>query len=240
MALLVYCIMHGPVDSGGVITGMQGAAVSFVGSDGVCAAVSETPSRDGAPPVADLLDFGKVVAELHRRMTVIPMRYGCFLSGIPELRDLLREKAREYETLLKELEGRVEMGIRILLPGRSEKPLQGNQPVTGHDYLTARRAHYGLSAELSRQHKMLLDRYNQAFSGLYSTFRTEAGEQGGYDVVSLYYLIPERAVVPFRAAFAQVAAAEGAKALISGPWPPYSFATPDLRPVEVTVLLGGR
>lgn len=236
MALLVYCIMHGPVDSGGVITGIQGAEVSFVVSGDLCAAVSETPSRDGAPPVADLLDFGKVVEVLHRRMTVIPMRYGCFRAGIPELQDLLQEKASEYETLLKELNGQVEMGIRILLPGRAEKPLEERQPVTGRDYLAVRRAHFGLSEEMSRRHKQFLDRYNHAFSGLYSTFRTESGERGGHDVVSLYYLIPESAVCLFREAFAQVAVAEGAKALVSGPWPPYSFATPNLRPVEVTDL----
>ena len=240
MALLVYCIMNRPVDGGGVITGVKNGKVSFVESGGLCAAVSETPSQDGAPPVSDLLAYGRVVEPLHRRWAGSPMRYGCFLAGTPEVRRLLLEKARQYETLLKELEGHVEMGIRILLPERAEKPPTGKQPVTGRDYLAVRRVRYGLSEEASRQHKSLLDRYNQAFSGLYSKCRTEADERGGRAVVSLYYLIPENAVGSFREAFARAVAAEGAKTLVSGPWPPYSFATPNLVPAEGRGLLSDR
>lgn len=240
MALLVYCIMNRPVDGGEVITGVKNGKVSFVESGGLCAAVSQTPSQDGAPPVSDLLAYERVVEALHRSTTVIPMRYGCFLAGTPELQRLLLAKASQYETLLKELEGHVEMGIRILLSERAAEPPSGRQPVTGRDYLAVRRARYGLSEEASRQHKVLLDRYNQAFSGLYSTCRMETNERGGRAVLSLYYLIPENAVGSFREAFARAVATEEAKTLVSGPWPPYSFATPTLVPAEGTGLLSDR
>ena len=232
MTLLVYCIMNGPADGGGVLTGAKGGEVSFVECGGLCAAVGEMPSQDGAPPVSDLLAYARVVEALHRRRAVIPMRYGCFLDGAPELRRLLKEKESQYKTLLKELEGHVEMGIRILLPERAEKPPKGAQPVTGRGYLAARKAYYGLSEDVSRHHKMLLDRYNQAFSGLCSKLRTEADERGDRAVVSLYYLTPESAVGPFREAFARAVPAEGAKTFVSGPWPPYNFATPNPVPAE--------
>jgi len=237
MPLLVYCIMNRPVEGGGVITGVKNRVVSFVESGGLWAAVSDTPSQDGAPPVSDLLVYGRVVEALHRKVAVIPMRYGCFLAGIPELQRLLQEKAREYEILLKELEGQVEMGIRILLPERAEKPPTRDQPVTGRDYLAVRRAHYGVSEEVSRHHKLLVDRYDSAFGGLCSKSRTEADERGGRVVVSLYYLIPENTVGLFREAFARTATAEGEVALVSGPWPPYNFTTPYLVSAEDTLSL---
>jgi len=161
-------------------------------------------------------------------VAVIPMRYGCFLAGIPELQRLLRENAREYGTLLKELKGQVEMGIRILLPERAERSPERDQPVTGRDYLAVRRAHYGMSEGVFCHHESLLDRYDQALGGLYSKRRVEADERGGRVVVSLYYLIPENTVGLFRRALARTETAEGAKALVSGPWPPYSFVVTDL------------
>lgn len=240
MKLLLYCIMNRPVEGFEVITGVRNGVVSFVESGGLWAAVSDIPSQDGAPPVSDLLVYGKVVEALHRRVAVIPMRYGCFLAGIPELQRLLQEKARAYEILLKELEGQVEMGIRILLPERAEEPPKRNQPVTGRDYLAVRRAHYGVSEEVSRHHESLVGHYDHAFGGLYSKSRTEVDERSGRVVVSLYYLIPENTVGLFGEAFARTATAEGAKVLVSGPWPPYNFAAPSLVPAEATGLLRDR
>ena len=225
MPILVYCIMNRLMEGGGVITGVKNGVVSFVESGSLWAAVSDTPSQDGAPPVSDLLVYGRVVEALHRRVALIPMRYGCFFAGIPELQRLLKEKEREYEILLKELEDHVEMGIRILLPERAKELPKRDQPVTGRDYLAVRRAHYGVSEEVSRHHESLVDRYDHAFGGLYSKSRTEADERGGRVVVSLYYLIPENTVGLFRQAFARTATAEGAKALVSGPWPPYNFTS---------------
>jgi hypothetical protein len=223
MPLLVYCIMNRPAEGGGVITGLKNCVVSFVEGGGLWAAVSDTPSQDGAPPVSDLVVYGRVVEALHRRVTVIPMRYGCFLTGIPELQRLLQEKAHEYKILLKELEGHVEMGIRILLPERAEKPPQRDQPVTGRDYLAVRRAHYGVSEGAFRHHESLVDRYDHAFWGLYSKSRMEADERGGRVVVSLYYLIPENTVGLFKEAFARTTTDDGTKTLVSGPWPPYNY-----------------
>lgn len=240
MPLLVYCIMNRPVDCGGVITGVKNGVVSFVESGGLWAAVSDTPSQNGAPPVSDLLVYGRVVEALHRRVTLIPMRYGCFLTGIPELQHLLQEKVREYEILLKELEGRVEMGIRILFPERAEGPPKRDQPVTGRDYIAVRRAHYGVSEEVSCHHKSLVDRYDHAFGGLYSKRRADADELSGRVVASLYYLIRENTDGLFREIFARTATAEGVEALISGPWPPYNFATCDFVPAGDTGLWGDR
>jgi len=115
MAYLLYGIAKAPGISD-ILTGVRGKPVIFIEAQGLCAAVSEVEVEEGAPPVADLLAYAQVVEALHRRQAVVPMRYGCFLNGIPAIQDILTARRRQYETLLAELAGHVEMGIRILLP----------------------------------------------------------------------------------------------------------------------------
>jgi len=115
MAYLLYGIVKESVINENV-TGVKGQSVIFVEAHGLCAAVSELDVEAGAPPVAELLAYAQVVEALHRRQAVVPMRYGCFLNGIPAIQDILKARRRQYEALLAELAGHVEMGIRILLP----------------------------------------------------------------------------------------------------------------------------
>lgn len=238
MPLLVYGILRRPVEGVGAITGVRKTAVFLVEGDGLWAGVSDTPTQDGAPSVADLLAYGEVVESLHHMAAVIPMRYGCFFAGVPELLRLLTDKKQEYLALLQELEGRVEMGVRILLPQRAETPPGRKQPVTGCDYLAARRAHYTASEAVSSRHQPVVNLYDQVLGGLCSKSRSDVDERGGRVVLSLYYLIPKNTVGWFLEAFARITTPEGAKALVSGPWPPYSFTDRDLVPSEDTEVVG--
>lgn len=229
MAHLVYGIMKGPVVIGGPIAGVRGKEVFFVTGQSLCAAVSEMPP-EGAPPVSELLAYGRVVEYLYQVQAVVPMRYGCFLGGIPEIQRILEQNKRQYEGLLGELEGHVEMGIRMLLPEQGVKRQQEQQPVNGRNYLVLRKSHYRLRDETSQHHQMLLDRYIQALSGLYCKCRTETATKDGAVVLSLYFLITKGKVNLFRESFQRVAENGISRTLISGPWPPYNFVTPDLPP----------
>ena len=232
MAYLIYGIMKGPVVVDGSLTGVKDTAVSFVAGHGLCAALSEMPSLEGAPPVSELLVYSKVVEDLHRRQAVVPMRYGCFLDGIPEIRRLLKERKRQYKALLEELEGCVEMGIRILLPEEEAYPRQEEQPVNGRNYLALRKAHYRMRQETSQHHQLLLERCIQAFSGLYGKHRAETVTKNGSVILSLYFLVPANAVHLFRETFGRVMENGNSKMLLSGPWPPYNFVTPELAPAR--------
>lgn len=234
MVYLIYGVVKSPVGNGSPITGVKGEEVSFVIGHGLCAAVSAMPVEEEAPPVSELLAFGKVVEHLHRRQAVVPMRYGCFLAGIPEIQRILEERKIQYHALLEDLEGHVEMGIRLLLPEVEAPPLPEEQPANGHDYLTRRKAHYQMGFETSHQHQALLDRCTQAFSGLYSRHRTETATKNDAVFLSLYCLVPRSKVSLFEEAFRRLMEKEVAKAMISGPWPPYNFAATDLAPAKPT------
>ncbi len=162
----------------------------------------------------------------------------------------LKERHRQYETLLAQLEGHVEMGIRILLPEKGRCPRQKetmkgrdalspsgttaqpkNEPsAEGRAYLALRKVHYQMQDETLQGRQALIDRYIQAFSGLYAKHRTETDTKNGPLILSLYFLTPENKVNRFRETFGRVAENGDAKALLSGPWPPYNFVTTDLAP----------
>jgi hypothetical protein len=232
----------------GNLTGVKGKPVSFVAGHGLCAAVSELDVEEGAPPVSELLVYSKVVEDLHRLQAVVPMRYGCFLNGIKAIRNALKERQRQYETLFAQLEGHVEMGIRILLPEKEWRPRQeetmkgrdalstagttaqpkDEQSVVGRAYLALRKVHYQMQDETLQDRQALTDRYIRAFSGLYARHRTETETKNGAVILSLYFLTPEGKVNRFRETFGRVAENGDAKALLSGPWPPYNFVTTDI------------
>ncbi|MFH2121571.1 MAG: GvpL/GvpF family gas vesicle protein [Pseudomonadota bacterium] len=248
MAYLVYGVVKEPAVVGASMTGLKGRAVSFVAGHGLCAAVSEMDVEEGAPPVSELLVYSKAVEDLHRLQAVVPMRYGCFLNGIKAIRNALKERQRQYETLLAQLEGHVEMGIRILLPEKGWRPRQeetmkgrdalstagttaqpkDEQSVDGRAYLALRKVHYQMQDETLQGCQALIDRYIQAFSGLYARHRTETDTKNGAVILSLYFLTPESKVNRFRETFGRIAENGDAKAMLSGPWPPYNFATTDI------------
>lgn len=248
MSYLVYGVVKEPAVAGIPMTGMKGRAVFFIAGHGLCAAVSELDVEEGAPSVSELLVYSKVVEDLHRLQAVVPMRYGCFLNGILSIRNALKERQRQYEALLAQLKGHVEMAVRILLPEkkrhpRPEETMKGQdalssagttaqpkneEPVNGRTYLALRKVHYQKQEETLQGRQTLSDRYIQAFSGLYARHRTETDTKNGAVILSLYFLTPEDKVNHFRETFGRVAENGDAKALLSGPWPPYNFVTTDL------------
>ncbi|MBI4763685.1 MAG: GvpL/GvpF family gas vesicle protein [Deltaproteobacteria bacterium] len=229
MAYLLYGIMKDPVVNGGPMTGVKSKEIFFVTGHGLCVAASEMSAGDGTPPVPELLIYSKVVEDFHRLQAIVPMRYGCFLYGIPGIREALKERQCQYHALLEKLEGQVEMGIR-LLQFDLETPPPAVPPLDGRNYLTRQRVHYQMMDEISQHHRMLLDRTIQAFSGLYGKYRVETALKNGSVILSLYFLVPGNKISLFRETFWRVVEDGDTKALISGPWPPYNFVADDLAP----------
>ena len=223
---------HRPGMNPGNLKGVKDRPVFFVAGHGLCAAVSELDVEEGAPPVSELLVYSRVVEDLHRLQAVVPMRYGCFLNGMESIRKILGERQRQYHALLEELDGRVEMGIRILLPEKRADPRQEEQPADGRNYLLQRKAHYRMREESSRQHRMLVEHCLQAFAGLYGNHRTETAVKNGTVILSLYFLVLRIHVARFQETFGKLAANGKTQSLLSGPWPPYNFVTPDLAPAK--------
>jgi len=133
MSYLLYCILpsQDTLDSPGLL-GVGGEPVGLVSCNGLSAAVSRIGHYNVTPPISSLLAFKEVVEYFHRSpgvRGVIPMRYGCMVDDKAQIPRLLEKHRPHYTALLKEVEGCVEMGIRVIISdfrfsiSDSEKPI---------------------------------------------------------------------------------------------------------------------
>jgi len=262
MKYLLYCVFDNPVSSvfnttAGTgcnepdsLTGVEGGVVFSVSTKGLCAAVSKISLPSGAktpsilnPDITLLLDYGKVIESIHQERTVVPMRYGCTFDKESQVIRFLEEAPLNFKALLVELEGCVEMGIRVLNfgcePGGVQYGCASHQTVNadtfpsgpGRDYLNARKAHYADEELFAQKASSLLEKYEAAFDGLFVKVKAEFPSIQSFrpakrDIsLALYFLVPRGSLHSFRAVFRQLCMDESAKLLMSGPWPPYNFVT---------------
>ena len=165
------------------------------------------------------------------------MRYGCLFEEESQISRFLEERGQEFEALLKELEGCVEIGIRILIAEcgmrngewRMENPqseIRNPESLTpGRAYLAVRKVYYEQEERFAKKINELAERCRTAFSGLFVKCKTECSPVR-IPILSLYFLVPRRSVEPFRKVFRHISHKESAKLLLSGPWPPYNFVLP--------------
>lgn len=192
VSCLLYCIFRGkkrkPMRQ---VTGVGAKPVFVATSDGLGAAVSRVLPGETAPSVSRLLAYENVIRRFHAARTVIPFRYGCLFDEEDQIVRLLSEHAAEWKDILRELDGRVEMGIRALsgegvarasrpwdhlqdahatgqshvalevAPGRGKPTRQ-----SGREYLSARKAYYMEQGRIAQQADAVLQRCREALAGL--------------------------------------------------------------------------
>jgi len=245
MSCLFYCISRRPgPEFAAPLLGVGGGPVYQVAHHRLRAAISRVNRADLSPDIPRVRAYARVVLSCHRQDTVIPMRFGCVVEQESQVIQLLDEHGPQYEALLQELEGCVEMGLRVLLPSgpwaavtpggpAGSREVAGPPPDPpanpnrlGLAYLTARKAHYASQDRWTTAYRQAAQRCREQFTGLYVNCKTEAPSPR-LPLLSLYFLTPRRQVESFRRAFRRLSAAEPARLLLSGPWPPYNFVTRD-------------
>jgi len=242
VSCLCYCICRHPGPETGPLLGVGNQPVYRLTHQRLSAAVSRLEPADLAPDLPRLRAYARVVCALHCQGPVIPLRYGAVVSQESRLLALLDEQILQYEALLRELEGCVEMGLRVLLPQTSLSPgaagnreeLPGSSAPPGRPgltYLTARKLHYARQDRWTEEYRRAADRCQAQFTGLFVKCKTEAPSPC-LPLLSLYFLVPRAMLAPFRQAFRRLSATESARLLLSGPWPPYNFVSGGISLVE--------
>jgi hypothetical protein len=228
----LYCALRRPGKSQPRIPpGIGGQAVYLVSQDGLSVAVSRDGQPEDSSDLASLRAHAQVVAAWNRFQTVIPLRYGCRLAREDQITVRLRESAPHYEALLTELDGCVEMGLRLLVPkrpgsaaapGEPEGPTDGAEPRAGLAYLKARQTYYDGLENWGLEHRQLAQELAGIFAGLVRRVKTE-GPAPRLPMLSLYLLVPRDAVQEVRQRFRRFNRQTEYGLLLSGPWPPYNF-----------------
>lgn len=236
--LLVYGVFHEcSTEITPVETGMGGEAISFLSEEGLVAAISMAPKGYATPDLPDLMVYAKVIEILGQTRTILPFRYGCLLESQEQVLELLRRRHKLFQSALREVEGCVEMSIRLLLPNEVCNPVEvPKQAVAalsgGAAYLKSRKAYYAEKDQSKEMATSKVQELQSAFSGLFVKSQVENNSLEQGNLVSMYFLVPRGNMERFRETFRVVQERGNNKVLLTGPWPPYNFFNPNSNEVQ--------
>jgi hypothetical protein len=211
--------------------------LEFLDETPLAAAYSQLPRANAEARVAELLAYAQGIHELFQQVTVLPMRYGCWLDTLQELRPWLCRHRSGLQACLAQVEGCVEMSTRIIpAAGRGEPPSRNSLASLPHatavsassgpgaSYLRARRQRFEQRDGQKDAFEQTMRRFRTALAGLYVKSVAEQHSAMPAGCWSLHFLVPRPQCEAFRRALGDLAAAAPEKLLLTGPWPPYNFA----------------
>jgi hypothetical protein len=179
----------------------------------------------------------RVVEALAARTTVLPFRLVTMYRDDERVRTMLRTRCGAFASRLTELSAQVEWGVKIYVEEPAAEvpadpaPDAGLSP--GRAYLSHRRAQRHAREDAYRHAEQAAERVESA-ARTYAVDRVQhRAQQGGLasergeNVINDAYLVPLRHAEDFRADVARAAdGLPGVRVEVTGPWAPYSFATP--------------
>lgn len=112
----LYCIIgtdearnFGPIGIGG-----RGDIVSTIGYEDVSCVASRSPVEDYAISRENMLTHQKVIEEVMKGHTVLPVRFSTIAKSPEDIRGLLRKRRAEFMGLLRDMDNKVELGLKAL------------------------------------------------------------------------------------------------------------------------------
>lgn len=226
MKYIVYGILRAAEDVEQQLPALAEAeSVCLMASGDLVAAISVAPPA--GPP--DAKRHAQIVQMLHEVCTVLPMRCGIGFQTEAEVHALLQDHAEEFRASLAALQGCEEMGLRVLCsvpaapsPARAAEPLSGPRA-----YLASRKVYYASQDAERRALLHVAGRMQRPFDGLFGKCKMTPLSSDGTPILSLQFLVRRSDTERFRDAFRRLQQHTPEKILLTGPWPPYHFATLD-------------
>ena len=229
MKLYVYCLVEGMTTLDQPPQGISNAPVRILPIDDLAVLVSDF-DNDTVPVTRDnALAHATVVRSVLDRTTPLPFRFGTLVSD-QQLRSYISARKSALETNLALVRDCVEMSVKIIwsVSKDSQQQPSHNQQGAGARFLEERRQ------------KLLGDESSAAEAAEISGWLREAVTSLVRDeritvrpseklVLAGAYLIKRTKIQQFRDKIAEAGAARPKlHFLLSGPWPPYSFANIEL------------
>ncbi|WP_405774391.1 GvpL/GvpF family gas vesicle protein [Streptomyces sp. NBC_00859] len=234
--------------------GLDGGPLRTVSAHGLSAVVSSVPedafSSEGLKAQMENLDRLENMARTHhtvvdaayRSATVLPMRLATVYLDDTRVQSMLQERQQDFAELLSWLEGHVELGVKVYADPQQTSAVGAGADAPdpaavaespGRAYLQRRRAQKRSHQDAYRAAGSLAadaaGRAN-ALARARVVHRPQQGElagSAGENVANEAYLVPADRVEEFCRSMAGLADdVDGVRIEITGPWAPYSFATP--------------
>lgn len=130
----VYCIIgsnlsrnFGPIGIGG-----RGDEVTTIFCEGLSAVVSNASMARYTLSRENLLAHQKVIEEVMKEFTVLPVRFCSIAESADEIRNLLGKRHHELKSLLRDMDGKIELGLKCFwknMPGIYKEIAEENQGI---------------------------------------------------------------------------------------------------------------
>jgi len=112
----IYCIIgtrqernFGPIGIGG-----RGDEVSAIGYGDLSMVVSNSPMTRYVVSRENMLAHEMVIEEVMKEFTVLPVRFCTIASNADEIRNLLDRRQREFKSVLRDMDHKIELGVKGL------------------------------------------------------------------------------------------------------------------------------
>ncbi|GAA3092112.1 GvpL/GvpF family gas vesicle protein [Streptomyces roseofulvus] len=177
-----------------------------------------------------------VIETLAGHTTVLPLRMATLYEDHTRALRALGEQSQLFATQLAQLSAHTEYGVKIyVLPAEAPEPAAPPAATSpGKAYLQARRVQRDSREEHFQQARLAADRLTAVAARHQAPRVTHPPQSGplvapadGENVLNDAFLVPDVQADSFRAAVRDAAAdLPGIRLEVTGPWAPYSFATP--------------
>ncbi|MFJ3502730.1 GvpL/GvpF family gas vesicle protein [Streptomyces sp. NPDC090135] len=182
----------------------------------------------------------EVVQTVARHDTVLPLRLATVYQNDDRARGALAAQHHVFAERIALLRDRSEFGVKLYIsptgPSEPREDTAGASLGPGKAYLRSRRAQHSAQQVRYRHAQEAADRV-EALASRFSTHRVRHPAQRGAlagpeeNVLNDAYLVPHDRAEEFRTALtAAVEGLNGVRVEVTGPWAPYSFATPSPAP----------
>jgi hypothetical protein len=246
----LYAVTRDAPPSEKAVPGVAGEKVSALQEAGLTALAGAVPESEfGQPAVRhnlENLDWLAAVARAHDAVVrsamgegaaAVPVRLVTLFSEETSVRSLLRERGTDFEAALQRLDGRTEWGVKVFgdpaaAPGTGESASDDTGEANpGTSYLLRRR---NARAERERAVRAATEHGERLHARLarlsvasrhHALGGAVAREGTGTLLLNGAYLVDDRDFVAFRDAVGAETGDAGVRVELTGPWPPYSFAS---------------
>jgi len=233
MKLYVYCLAEGVDALPEPVNGVSGAPVRLLKTEDLSVLVSDL-NADAVPVTREnALGHAAVVRSILDRTTPLPFRFGTLVTE-QQLRNYVAARKPALETKLALVRGCVEMSVKIIweLSGIEQpEPVesdQDNKQGAGATFLTEKRREI-LGGELMEEEAADISTWlHETVGGLIRSEQVSLRPAEKL-VLSAAHLVERDKIRQYREKISE-ARKDRPKLhfLLSGPWPPYSFANIEL------------
>jgi len=160
---------------------------------------------------------------IHRRICVLPVRFGVALRDEAEIHSLLQDRRHELLDHLSRLDSTCEMGLRIAPPDHPRtQATASSKPLSPLAYIEERRSHYQRVDEDELRGGSIVQQFVERLQSYYRQWRKL--QSAPSHPIRLAFLVERDRVAAFQARLENTCSTDQeGRCVVLGPWPPYSF-----------------